>query len=115
MAATLYSLHVPLVLSHIVGLNYFTNLHVNNGFDRVLFVVGHRTRMAHFLPYKDNERNSIGNRQFVYMESTYYMECPECWSWTATQNSFAALSRRFGDDPERDSTRLLVDTQKRTD
>jgi hypothetical protein len=50
MAATLYLLLVPPRPWHIVGLDYFTHLHVSNGFDSVLTVVDHMTRMAHFMP-----------------------------------------------------------------
>jgi hypothetical protein len=50
MAATLYPLHVPHRPWHTVGLDYLTTLHESNGFNNVLIVVGHLTRMAHFLP-----------------------------------------------------------------
>jgi hypothetical protein len=50
MAATLYpfSFHTKPWLA--IGLDYLTRLAVSNGFDSVLTVVGHLTRMAHFLP-----------------------------------------------------------------
>jgi hypothetical protein len=51
MAATLHPLHVPPRPWHTVGLDYFTHLHVSNGFDNVQTVVDHLTRMAHFLPF----------------------------------------------------------------
>jgi hypothetical protein len=50
MAATLYPLHVPPRPWHTIGLDYLTNLHVSNGFDNVLIVVDHLTRIAHFMP-----------------------------------------------------------------
>jgi hypothetical protein len=50
MAATLYHLHIPPRPGHIVGFDYLTHLHAINGFDEVLIVVDHLTRMAHFLP-----------------------------------------------------------------
>jgi hypothetical protein len=50
MVATLYPLHVPPTLWHLVGLDYLTHLLVSNGFDCVLIVVDHLARMAHFLP-----------------------------------------------------------------
>jgi hypothetical protein len=50
MDATLYPLHVPPRPWHTVGLDYLTNLHGSNGFNSVLIVVDHLTRMAHFLP-----------------------------------------------------------------
>jgi hypothetical protein len=50
MAATHYPLHVPPRPWHTVGLDYLTHLHVSNGFDNVLIVVDHLTRMAHFMP-----------------------------------------------------------------
>jgi hypothetical protein len=50
MAATLYPLHVPPKAWHTVRLDYLTHLPENNGFNSVLIVVDHLTRMAHFLP-----------------------------------------------------------------
>jgi hypothetical protein len=50
MAATLYPLRVPPRPWHTIGLDYFTHLHESNGFNNVLIVVDHLTRMAHFLP-----------------------------------------------------------------
>jgi hypothetical protein len=50
MAVTLYPLPVPSRPWHTVGLDYSTHLHVSNGFNIVLIVVDHLTRMAHFLP-----------------------------------------------------------------
>jgi hypothetical protein len=50
MAATLYPLHVSPIPWHTVGLDYLTYSHVRNGFDSVLIVVDHLTRVAHFLP-----------------------------------------------------------------
>jgi hypothetical protein len=49
MDATLYPLHVPPIPWHTVGLDYLTHLQVSHGFDRVLIVVDHLTRIAHFL------------------------------------------------------------------
>jgi hypothetical protein len=45
-----YPLPVPPRPWHTVGLDYLTHLHVSNGFDSVLIVVDHQTRMVHFLP-----------------------------------------------------------------
>jgi hypothetical protein len=64
MAATLYPLLVPPRPRHIVGLDYLTHLHVSNGFDSVLIVVDHPTRMAHFLPYR--ARNNGVTCHFVF-------------------------------------------------
>jgi hypothetical protein len=50
MAATFYPLHVPPVPGHTVGLDYLKHFHESNGFNSVLIVVDHLTRMAHFLP-----------------------------------------------------------------
>jgi transposase InsO family protein len=50
MVATLYPLLVPPSPWHTVGLDYLTHLHESNGFNSVLIVVDHLTRMAHFLP-----------------------------------------------------------------
>jgi transposase InsO family protein len=50
MVATLYPLPVPPRPWHTVGLDYPTHLHESNGFNSVLIVVDHLTRMAHFLP-----------------------------------------------------------------
>ena len=47
----LYPLLVPPARPwHTVGLDYLTHLHVSNGFENVLIVVDHPTRMAHFMP-----------------------------------------------------------------
>jgi hypothetical protein len=51
MAATLYPLPIPPRPWHAFGLDYVTHLHVSNGFDSVLIVVDHLTRMAYFMPY----------------------------------------------------------------
>jgi hypothetical protein len=53
MAAILYPLHVPPIPLHTVDLDYLTHLHESNGFNNVLIVVNHRTRMAHFLPCRE--------------------------------------------------------------
>jgi hypothetical protein len=50
MAATLYPLHVPPMSGHTIGLDNLTQLLVSNGFDIVLIVADHLTRMANFLP-----------------------------------------------------------------
>jgi hypothetical protein len=49
MAATLYPLHVPPRPWHTVGLNYLTHLPESNGFNIVLIVVDHMSRLAHFM------------------------------------------------------------------
>jgi hypothetical protein len=49
MAAILYPLHVPPRPWHIIGLDYLTHLPESNGFNNVLIVVDHLTRVAHFL------------------------------------------------------------------
>jgi hypothetical protein len=50
MAATLYPLPVPPKPWHTFGLDYLTHLPESKGFNCVLIVVDHLTRMAHFLP-----------------------------------------------------------------
>jgi hypothetical protein len=50
MAAALYPLPFPPRPWHTVGLDYLTHLHASNGFNSVLIVVDHLTRMAHFVP-----------------------------------------------------------------
>jgi hypothetical protein len=50
MAATLYPLHVPPRPWHTVGLDDLTHLPEGNGFNIVLIVGDHLTRMPHFLP-----------------------------------------------------------------
>jgi hypothetical protein len=50
MAATLYPLLVPPRPWHTIGLDYLTHLLESNGFNSVLIVVDHLTRMANFLP-----------------------------------------------------------------
>jgi hypothetical protein len=49
MNATLYPLLVSPRPWHTVGLDYLTHLSVSNGFDYVLIVVDHLTRIAHSL------------------------------------------------------------------
>jgi hypothetical protein len=51
MATTLYHLSVLPKSWHTDGSEYLTHLPVNNGFDCVLIVADHMTRMAHFLPF----------------------------------------------------------------
>jgi hypothetical protein len=46
----LYPLPVPPSPWHTVGLDYLTHLLESNGFNSVLIVVDHLTRIAHFLP-----------------------------------------------------------------
>jgi hypothetical protein len=53
MAATFYPLPVPLRPWQKIGLDYLTHLPKSNGFNSVLIVVDHLTRMAHFLPYTE--------------------------------------------------------------
>jgi hypothetical protein len=50
MAATLYPLHVPPRPWHTIGFDYLTHLPKSNGFNSVLIVADHLTRMAHFIP-----------------------------------------------------------------
>jgi hypothetical protein len=50
MAATLYPLPIPPRPWHIVGLDYVTHLPESNGFNSVLIVVDHLTRMAYLMP-----------------------------------------------------------------
>jgi hypothetical protein len=50
MAAIRYPLHIPPRPLHTLGLDYLTHLHVRKGFDNVVSVVDHLTRMAYFLP-----------------------------------------------------------------
>jgi hypothetical protein len=54
MAATLYPLSLPPRPWHTVGLNYLTHLPLSNGFDSVLIMVDHLTRMAHVMPCKES-------------------------------------------------------------
>jgi hypothetical protein len=52
-----------------IGLEYLTHLHVSNGFDNVLDVVDHLTRMAHFMPCNESviaEENATLFLQGVY-------------------------------------------------
>jgi hypothetical protein len=53
MAATLYPLPIPHRPWHTIGLDYLKHLPESNGFNIVLIVVDHLTRMAHFLPYTE--------------------------------------------------------------
>jgi hypothetical protein len=112
--ATLYTLHVPPRQWHSVGLDYLTRLHVSKDLDNVLNVVDHLTRMARFLPCT----RSVTTKEiaiFFYMESTDYMDYPQCSSLIVTRNASMACGRHFGDAVERDSTCVLINTQKQMD
>jgi hypothetical protein len=71
MAATLYPLHDPPTPSHTVGLDYLSHVHVSNGFDNMLIVVDHLTRIAHCFVVYRVERNRIGNRIFALTRSLH--------------------------------------------
>jgi hypothetical protein len=75
IAATIYPLHVPHRPWHTIGLDDLTHLHESNGFNNVLIVVDHLTRMAHFLPWIETV---TAEKTGTYRESTDYMECPVC-------------------------------------
>jgi hypothetical protein len=110
MAATLYPLHVPPRLWHIVGLNYLTRLHVTNGFDNVLIVVDHLTRMAHFLPCLKSV--IVEETVNLFSKAVYRLHGnPECWLLIAIRYSSAASGRHFGDALQRASTCLPTDTR----
>jgi hypothetical protein len=49
MAATLYPLIVPTRPWHTIGLAYLTHLPIRNGFDNVLIVADHLTKMTNFI------------------------------------------------------------------
>jgi hypothetical protein len=67
-AATLYPLRAPPIPWHTIGLDYLTHLLESNGFNNVLIVVDHLTRMAYFSAvYRDCYRRR--NRYFVFIWS----------------------------------------------
>jgi hypothetical protein len=76
--------------------DYLTNLHVSNGFDSVLIVVDHLTRMPLF---GRSQRAQREKKLLVcfYRESIGYTDCIECPLVIATRNSSVAFGRRFGD------------------
>jgi hypothetical protein len=78
MAATLNPLHVPPVPWHSVGLDYLTHLHMSNGFESVLIVVGHLTRIAHFLPC----RESVTTQESASLFYSFFTWSPRI-TWTA--------------------------------
>jgi hypothetical protein len=86
-----------------MGLDYLTQLHVSNGFDSVLIVVDHITRMAHYLPCTQSVTTE-GTNNLFYRESTDFTDYLECWSVIATRNLLVASCTRFGDALERDSS-----------
>jgi hypothetical protein len=100
MAATLYPLHFPPRPLHTVGLGYFANLRVSNGFDNMLIIVDHMTGMAHFLPCTKTQQQRKMSA-CLYRDFTYYTDCPECALAIATRNSLVAFGWRFGDTLER--------------
>jgi hypothetical protein len=72
MAAALYPLHVPAPRPlHIVGHDYMTHLPMSNGFDIVLIVVDHMTRMAHFMPCTKNVA-------ILFLRGGYRLHGPPC-------------------------------------
>jgi hypothetical protein len=77
MVATLYPLRVPPRPWHTVGLDYLTHLHESYGFNDVLIVVDHVTRLARFLPCTETVTTEEIAVLF-YRESTDYMDCPVC-------------------------------------
>jgi hypothetical protein len=79
MAETLYPLNVPPIPWHTVGLHWLTHLHLSNGVVTVVIMVGHPTRMAHFLPCTI-QRAQQERKPFIYSytESTDYTDYPEC-------------------------------------
>jgi hypothetical protein len=99
MAATLYPLPFPPRPWHTVGLDYLTHLLESNGFNSVLIVVNHLTRMTHFLPCTETVTDE--ETATFYMESTVYMDYPVCWSVIAARNLPVASGRLFGDASER--------------
>jgi hypothetical protein len=76
IAATLYPLLVPPKPWHTVGLDYLTHLPLSNGFDSVLIVVDHLTRMAHLLPC--TESVTIEETASLFRHGVYTLhDCPE--------------------------------------
>jgi hypothetical protein len=71
MAATLYPLPVPPRPWHTVGLDYLTHLPESNGFNSVLIVVDHLTRMAHFLPCTESITAEETATLFLQAVATY--------------------------------------------
>jgi hypothetical protein len=83
MTATLYPLLFLPKPWHTLGLDYLTHLHVSNGFDIVLIMVDHLTRMARFLPCTQRAWHRRKLLICFYMESTDYTDYLECWLVTA--------------------------------
>jgi hypothetical protein len=71
MAATLYPLLVPPIPWHTVGLDYLTHLPEGNGFNSVLIVVDHLTRMAHFLPC--TESITAEKTATLFLQGVYHL------------------------------------------
>jgi hypothetical protein len=114
MAATLYPLLLPPTPWHIFGFDYLRHLPVSNGFDRVLIVIDHPTRITYFLPCT---KSVIANEtaSLFYIKSTHCTDCPECLRVIATRNSSLAFGRHFGDALARDSTCVLADAGRQMD
>jgi hypothetical protein len=77
MAATPYPLHVPPKPWHTVGLEYLTYLPESDGFNNVLSVVDHPTRMPIFC----RVQKLLQPKRLLLCferESTGYMDCPVC-------------------------------------
>jgi hypothetical protein len=97
MVATLYPLRVTPRPWHIVGLDYLTHLPESNGFNIVLIVTDHVTRMAHFLSCTYIVITAEETATCFYTESTDYMDYSLCLSVIATLNSSVAYGTHFGD------------------
>jgi hypothetical protein len=110
--ATLYPLFVSPTPWHILGFDYLTHLHVSNGFDNVLIVVDHLTRMAHFLPCT----NSAATKEtpILFLHGVYRIPGLPLVLFSDRDPRFA-YGRRFGDALERGSTCLPGDTHRQTD
>jgi hypothetical protein len=112
MAPTLYPLPFPPMPWHTVGIDYLTHLLVSNGFDSVLILVDHLTRMAHFLPCTTRVTQNAN----LLLHGVYRLHgLPRVLISDRDPNLSVAYGRRFGVACDRDSICLPVDTHKQTD
>jgi hypothetical protein len=110
MAAALYPLHVPPRPWHTLGLDYLTYLHESNGFNIVLIVVDHPTRMVHFLPC--TEAFTVEETATLFLQGVYRFHGLPCVHVSDRDPKFVSgfrqiLWRRLGTRLHMSSSRHL--------
>jgi hypothetical protein len=112
MVATLYPSPIPPIPWHTTRPDYYIHSHVSNGFDNLLIVVDHLSRMAHFLPC--TRRVTLEETPGLFLHGVFKLHGLPRVSVFATQNSPADSVTHCGDTLERGSTCLPADTHRPT-